>query len=124
MIPSPLEEHLGQIWDPSAHSAEIADANRVLEQFLEDMHANRAPSSDLRSLRQAAGTLGLYAGYPSDVSHMESFLESRAAASYRTTESFLKNFVPAMNELIQLRLLTLRLRASGARALEPDDPLF
>ena len=115
VIPSPIEDHLGQVWDPRQHLDEIAESNRVLKQFLEDMDAKRLPSATLDHVRAAAGTLGLYAGYPSEACHVETFLDSpEASSSYRTTASVLKGFMEEMNSLILARMKSTQVTASAA----------
>ena len=105
VFPSEYEEYAGQVLDPRLYQQEIADANRVLESFLEDMNDNRLPIATLKEIRIAAGTIGLYAGYPLDACNMETFLDSeQAGSSYRKTASILKDFVEEMNALIQARM--------------------
>lgn len=105
VFPSEVEKHFGEVFDPRKYQQEIADANRVLKDFLDDMDANRVPIATLKEVRMAAGTIGLYAGYPRDAGNMESFLDSeQAGSSYRKTASILKDFVGEMNALIQARM--------------------
>ena len=105
IFPSELEEFTGQIFDPLLHQQEITDANQVIEGFLKDMDENRLPIATLQEVRMAAGNIGLYAGYPVDACHMESFLGSYlAGSSYRKTALILKEFVIDMNVLIQTRM--------------------
>lgn len=105
VFPSEFEEHTGQVFDPLLHQQEITDANQVLEGFLKDMDENRLPIATLQEVRMAAGTIGLYAGYPVDACNMESFLDSDlAGSSYRETALILKKFVIYMNVLIQTRM--------------------
>jgi hypothetical protein len=120
VIPSPLEEHLGQVWDPTQHQEEIAEANQLLGKFLDDMSSNRVPSVTLEQIRRAADTLGTYAGYPVDAVHMEAFLESpKASASYRATASVLRGYVDDMNSLIQARIA-----AAESATSHPSSPSF
>jgi hypothetical protein len=115
VIPSPIEEHLGQVWDPRQHQEEIEESNRVLRQFIEDMDAGRVPDATMGHIRTAAASLGEFAGYPSEACNMESFLDSaEASSSYRTTVSILKVFVDEMNTLILARMNHSKLAASEA----------
>ena len=117
VFPSEYEEYDGQVFDPRQHQQEIADANRVLNGFLEDMDANRVPVATLKEVRIAAGTIGLYAGYPLEACNMETFLDSKqAGSSYRKTASILKDFVGEMDVLIQARMKT----AQAAEAPIPN----
>ena len=102
-IPSPYEEHTGEIADPASHVAEIEHANSILYGFLSDMTANRAPTSTLQAIRDASSTLGLFAGYPTEAAYMEDFLWSPQGASYRMIATFLRGFVEEMNGLIDVR---------------------
>lgn len=105
VFPSEVEKHFGEVFDPRQYQQEIADANRVLKGFLDDMDANRVPIATLKEVRMAAGAIGLYAGYPLEACNMETFLDSeQAGSSYRKTASILKNFVGEMNALIQARM--------------------
>ena len=107
-FPSPLEEHLGQVWDPTQHQQEIAEANSLLCTFLEDMSNNRVPSVTLAAIRRSTDTLGTYAGYPVDAVHMDAILKSRkATASYRFAALVLRDYVDDMNSLIQCRIADL-----------------
>lgn len=112
IYPSPLEEHLGQTWDPTQNEGGIAQANIVVSEFLDAMASNRVPSVTLDDIRIAADTLGTFAGYPIDAANMDMFLTSRKAASYRAVEPVLRCYVADMNALIQSRIAAIRFAAS------------
>lgn len=121
VFPSEFEEYSGQAFDPRQYQQEIADANRVLKGFLDDMDANRVPIATLKELRIATGTIGLYAGYTLDACNMESFLDSEeAGSSYRNTASILKGYVGEMNALIQARMKAAQ--AAEAPVPNSDNP--
>jgi hypothetical protein len=104
VFPSPFEEHIGQVWDPRPNQNQIAEAKNTLHQFLSDMDASRVPIATLTQVNAAVEVLGKFAGYPSEAHHMEMFLESKEAASYRTTATVLKGFAEEMEVLILARV--------------------
>ena len=108
VVPSPLEEHLGEIWDPRGHEGGIADANSLLAMFVGYMAEGRVPPVTLDQVRTSAETLGHYAGYPEEAYAMECILDSSyASSSYRKVAEALPAFLEEMNALIRARISQL-----------------
>lgn len=107
VVPTPIEEHLGEVWDPRGHEDEIANAKELLGGFVEDMNNGRVPQFVMDQVREAAGTLGHFAGYPDNAHGMDCFLDSRFALSYREVAQVLPSFIDDMNTLIQARIAKL-----------------
>lgn len=53
MIPSPYEEHFGEVADPTSHEREIVAANQLLQEFLKDMDDGRVPRVTLVDIGRA-----------------------------------------------------------------------
>ena len=105
VVPTPLEEHLGEVWDPRGHEEKIAIANQFLSRFVEDMNNGKVPQFTLDQVREAAGTLGHFSGYPDDAHSMDCFLDSPfASSSYRAVAKALPSFMNDMNSLIHARI--------------------
>jgi hypothetical protein len=107
VVPTPIEEHLGEVWDPRGHEDEIANANELLGSFVEDMNNGKVPKLVMDQVRKAAGTLGHFAGYPDNAYSMDCFLDSPLASSYREVAQELPAFIGDMNTLIQDRIAKL-----------------
>lgn len=107
VLPTPIEEHLGEVWDPRGHKDEIANANELLGGFVEDMNNGKVPQLVMDQVREAAGTLGHFAGYPDNAYRMDCFLDSPFASSYREVAQKLPSFIDDMNTLIQARIVKL-----------------
>jgi hypothetical protein len=108
IVPTLLEEHLGEIWDPRGHKEPIANANALLSRFVEEMNRGQLTEITLDHVREAAGTLGHYSGYPDDAFRMDCFLDSPlASSSYRAVAQALPSFIKDMNALIAARAVKL-----------------
>lgn len=117
IVPSSLEEHLGEVWDPRGHEEEIRIANDLLRQFVSDMENGLVPEVTLDTARRAVDTLGKYSGYPEDAYGMEVFLDSPlASSSYGTVAQILPSFMRNMNTLIEARTRILETQTSDGRA--------
>ena len=120
VVPTPLEEHLGEVWDPRGHEAQIATANELLCRFVEDMKKGRLTELTLDRVREAAGTLGYYSGYPDDAYSMDCFLDSPlASSSYLAVAQALPAFIQDMNALIQARAAKLAEQSNPPEAASP-----
>ena len=121
IVPSSLEEHLGEVWDPRGHTEEIRMANEFLCRFVSDMENGLVPEITLDVVRQAVDTLGKYSGYPDDAYGMEIFLYSPlASSSYRTVARMLPSFMQDMNALIIARNRILDAQTSDEIAHKPE----
>ena len=108
VVPTPLEEHLGEIYDPRGHEEKIAVAYDRLGSFIEDMNSGKQPQLTLDQVREATGTLGHFSGYPDEAYNMDCFLDSPlASSSYRAVAQALPSFIMNMNTLIQARIAKL-----------------
>jgi hypothetical protein len=128
VVDTPLEEELGEVWDPRGHEQQIASATEVLRRFCDDVNGGRVPNNTLVQVRQAAGVLVHFSGYPEDAYRMECFLESGTAeSSYRQVARMLPEFVEQLNKLIQARSIKLTevaaQRLPAGRKLVNDDDL-
>lgn len=130
VVPTPLEEHLGEVWDPRNHEGEITSATELLSKFVDDMENGRPTEITLDRVREAAGTLGQYSGYPDEAFGMDCFLESPvASSSYRAVAQALPSFIRGMNALIQSRAAKLTERStpsvvSLSRTIDDEDIPF
>ena len=107
VLPTPIEEHLGEVWDPRGHEDEIANANELLGGFVQDMKNGKVPECVMAQVREAAGTLGHFSGYPDNAHGMDCFLDSPLASSYRDVAQLLPSFIVEMNALIKARTAML-----------------
>lgn len=122
VVPTQLEEHLGEVWDPRNYEVEIASATEHLCRFVEDMENGRSTEITLDGVREAAGTLGHYSGYPDDAYAMDCFLESPvASSSYRAVAHALPSFIRNMNALIEARAAKLAERVHLASSFPAQD---
>ena len=126
IMPTPIEEHLGEVWDPRGHEDEIANANELLDGFVEDMKNGKVPQPIMDQVREAAGTLGHFAGYPDNAHGMNCFLDSPLASSYQKVALLLPYFMDEMNTLIKARIAKLSELAVVAtrRFIDDDDIPF
>jgi hypothetical protein len=129
ILPTPYEEHLGEISDPRGHERKLEAANVVLTSFMESMGAGRVPEQTLEHIREAVGTLGYYAGYPRGAHETETFLESPfASSSYKDVACILPSFIKEMNDRIVQRVTRLttpeRKPISQPRCLDDNEIPF
>jgi hypothetical protein len=111
ILPTPMEELLGEIWDPRGHEEIVATANAVLEAFVQNMEAGRLPVHTLGQIRDAVHTIGHFAGYPRAAHEIEMFLESPiASSSYKGVAGSLPTFIEDMNNRIARRTMVLSAR--------------
>lgn len=104
VIPSSIEEHLGQVWDPKNAKDEIGNVNNVIDEFIESMRQGRVPKSGIDQIAEATDILGLYAGYPGEAADFEGYIKSDIAVSYQEVAGILQGFAAEMNVLIETRL--------------------
>lgn len=128
VVPTPLEEELGEVWDPREHEHQIAIATQVLRRFCDDVNGGRVPIDTLVHVRQAFGVLGHFSGYPEDAYRMECLLESEIAeSSYGQVAKMLPEVAEQLNKLIQARSSKLNevadQRFQVGRKLVNDDDL-
>ena len=115
ILPTELEKHLGEVWDPRGHEEQLASANAVLVSFVDDMSTGQLPVQTLKEVQEAAGVLGHYAGYPQEAHETEMFLESSlASSSFKTVAAVLPSFLEEMNDRIKKRgaILTAKERVN------------
>lgn len=130
VVPTPMEEELGEVWDPRGHEQQIAGATEVLHRFCDDVNGGRVPIDTLVNVRQAFGVLGHFSGYPEDAYLMECFLESEfAESSYRLVAKMLPEVAEQLNKLIQARSSKLNEVAEqkfqvGRKLVNDDDLPF
>jgi hypothetical protein len=108
VLPTTMEEHLGQVTDPRGHEGELAAANALLASFVHAMSTGQQPESTLSQIQDAFGVLGTFAGYPQEppeaVMNVESSL---AASSYRTVAEVLPSSIEEMNNRVEKRIALL-----------------
>ena len=119
ILPTELEEHLGEVSDPRGQEDKIAKANELLRSFHEDMNRGRLPATTLDQVRHAVSTLGHYSGYPREAFEMDCYLDSKfAEASYRGVADSLPSYTDQMNARIRIRIE--RLSAPPSMSIEPQ----
>lgn len=104
VIPSEIERHQGEVWDPKDGLLEIEYSNKVIQSFISDMNGKKVPSITIAEIVKATDILGLYAGYPSEAASMESYIKTDEVLSYREVMLVLEGFSFNMNALIDKRL--------------------
>jgi hypothetical protein len=112
VIPSEIEQHLGEVWDPAEGKQEIELADGVIQTFISEMNANQIPSVTIEEIVKATDVLGLYAGYPIEAMDMESYIKTDEVLSFREVASILEVFSDNMNSLINQRIAADRNNSS------------
>jgi hypothetical protein len=122
VIPSPYEEHTGEVRSPVGCEVEIQQATDTLNAFVADFQTGRIPAVSLDQLSSAADLLWTYAGCPSEDVWGVMFFESpEAAASYRGVANAMPHFVDKMSALIEARRITV---LGDGFAMNDDDVPF
>ena len=115
ILPTPMEEHDGEIIDPRGHEEKIGLAVATLSNFAKDMVEGRLPTSTLTQVREAVETLGHFAGYPADAHRLGFYLESEyAPSSYSEVASLVGPYTEDMASRIRTRIAMLNAPTPGS----------